>query len=72
MSKPPECSEKNSVYSGGYNIINCRPPMTKHVIEGLSFAAHVLMWGFNIQYTQIWSALGDTEVMGKPSIILLD
>ena len=46
--------------------------MTKHVIEGLSFAAHILMWGFIIQYTQIWSALGDTEVMGKPSIILLD
>lgn len=30
------------------------------------------MWGFIIQYTQIWSVLGDTEVMGKPSKILLD
>ena len=69
MSKPPECSEKNSVYSGGYNIINCRPPMTKHVIEGLSFATHILMRVFIIQYTQICSVSGDAEVMGKPSKI---
>ena len=36
MSTPPECLEKNSVHSGGLSIINCRPPMTKFVIEGLS------------------------------------
>ena len=45
--------------------------MTKHVIEGLSFAAHILMRDFIIQYTQICSVLGDAEVMGKPSRILL-
>jgi len=26
---------------------------------------YILMRGFSIQYTQIWSVLGDTEVMGK-------
>ena len=52
---------------GGLYIINCRPPMTKHVIEGLSFAAHILMRGFVIQYTQICSVSGDAEVMGQPS-----
>jgi len=26
---------------------------------------YILMRGFSIQYTQIWSVLGDTEVMGE-------